>query len=286
MRAFELTEQLRPIAEGGNVFPDVGVIHIVEVEPTLKAIAKLIGRPEAIAQALGSVGKTEYSGDIDIALNLSPEEIKALFDRLQKKLGQDSVKMVSGTLILRFPIVNYDESKQERQPRTGLVQVDLMPGDVDWLRTFFHSPGAASKYKGTHRNVALATVAALLDVKASKKMDDQERPVTLERWRWSKVGGLQKVRKTGIKNKKTGKWLKKQNVEVLTDPVRDPDEIARILFKGKAGAEALNSLESIIEAVKKAYTKKAAEAFFERIAWSLGTAGLTTGLPPEIEKYT
>lgn len=43
MRAFELTEQLRPITEGGNVFPDVGAIHISEVEPTLKALAKLIG---------------------------------------------------------------------------------------------------------------------------------------------------------------------------------------------------------------------------------------------------
>ena len=286
MRAFELTEQLRPIAEGGNVFPDVGAIHISEVEPTLKSLAKLIGRPEAVGQALGSVGKTEYSGDIDVALNLTPEEVKALFDRAQKKLGDDSVKMVSGILTLRFPIANYDESKQERQPRTGLVQVDLMPGDVDWLRTFFHSPGTTSQYKGAHRNLALSTVAALLDRKASKKMDDHERPVSEERWRWSKVGGLQRVRKTGIKNEKTGKWLKKQNIEELTDPVRDPDEIARILFKGKAGAEALNSLESIIEATKKVYSKKAAEAIFERIAWSLGTAGFTSGLPPEIEKYT
>jgi len=286
MRAFELTEQLRPIAEGGNVFPDVGAIHISEVEPTLKSLAKLIGRPEAVDQGLGSVGKTEYSGDIDVALNLTPEEVKALFDRSQKKLGQDSVKMVSGILTLRFPISNYDESKQERQPRTGLVQVDLMPGDVDWLRTFFHSPGTTSKYKGAHSNLALSTVAALLDVKASKKMDDHDRPISLVRWRWSKVGGLQKVRKTSIKNEKTGKWLKKQNVEELTDPVRDPNEIARILFKGKAGTEALNSLESIIEAVKKAYPKKAAEAIFEKMASSFGTVGFTEGLPPEIEKYT
>lgn len=286
MRAFELTEQLRFIVEGGNVFPDVGTIHISEVEPTLKSLAKLIRRPEAADQALGSAGKTEYSGDIDVVLNLSPEEIKALFNHSQKKLGADSVKMVAGNLTLRFPISNYDESKQGRQPRTGLVQIDLMPGDVDWFRTFFHSPGTTSKYKGMYRNIALSTVAALLDNKASKKMDDQDRPVTLVRWRWGKAGGLQKVRKTGVKNKKTGKWLKKQNVEAITDPVKDPNEIAKILFKGKAGAEALNSLESIIDAVKKAYPKKAAEAIFERIAWSLGTAGLTDELPPEIEKYT
>ena len=283
MRAFELLEMQRPIAEGGNVFPDVGSIHISEVEPTLKAIGKYIGYPQAASQALGSVGKTDYSGDIDIALDVEPEQVKVMHDKIIKKLGADSVKMVSGILTLRFPISNYDESQQERQPRTGLVQVDLIPGDVDWMRTFFHSPGKTSQYKGAHRNLALATVAALLDKKESKEMDSHDRPVATERWSWGKKDGLQKVRKTGIQ--KGDKWLKKQNVEVINKPTRNPDEIARILFKGKAGPEALNSLESIIDGVKKAYSPDEQAAIFERMAWSLNTRDLDDNLPPDLAPY-
>lgn len=282
MRALELLGR-RTIVEGGNVFPDVGAIHISEVEPTLKAIGQYIGYPQAASQALGSVGKTEYSGDIDIALGIEPDQVKVMFDKLTKKLGADSVKMVSGILTLRFPISNYDESKQERQPRTGLVQVDLMAGDVDWMRTFYHSPGKTSEYKGAHRNVALATLAALLDNKASKEMDSHDRPVTTERWSWGKKEGLQKVRKTGIQ--KGDKWLKKQDIEVISTPTKDPDEIAKIFFKGKAGSDALNSLESIIAAVQSAYSPDEQAAIFERMAWSLNTRGFDVKLPPELEPY-
>ena len=285
MRGFELTQPIRrPLTEGGNVFPDVGAIHISEVEPTLKAIGQYIGYPQASSQALGSVGKTDYSGDIDIALDVKPEQVKVMHDKIIKKLGADSVKMVSGILTLRFPIANYDESQQERQPRTGLVQVDLIPGNVDWMRTFFHSPGKTSQYKGAHRNVSLATVAALLDNTSSKEMDSHDRPVTSERWSWGKKEGLQKVRKTGIK--KGDKWLKKQNIEVISTPTKNPDEIAKILFRGKAGAEALNSLESIIDGIKKAYSPKEQAAIFERMAWSLGTRDLANNLPPELAAYT
>jgi len=283
MRAFELLETRRPIVEGGNVFPDVGAIHISEVEPTLNAIGKYINYPQASQQALGSVGKMDYSGDIDIALDVSPEEVKAMQAKMIKKLGADSVKMVSGNLTLRFPISNYDESQQERQPRTGFVQVDLIPGDVDWMRTFFHSPGKGSQYKGAHRNLALATVAALLDSKESEELDSFDRPVSTERWSWGKKDGLQKIRRYSVE--KDGKWLKGQKSEALNKPTRNPDEIAKILFKGKAGADALNSLESIIDAVKKAYSPEEQETIFGRMAWSLGTRDMDANLPPELEPY-
>ena len=282
MRAVELLER-RTIVEGGNVFPDVGAIHISEVEPTLNAIGKYINYPQASQQALGSVGKMDYSGDIDIALDVSPEEVKAMQEKLTKKLGADSVKMVSGNLTLRFPISNYDESQQGRKPRTGFVQVDLIPGDVNWMRTFFHSPGKDSEYKGAHRNLALATVAALLGNKESEEQDSHGRPIETERWSWGKKDGLQKILKSSIK--KGDKWLKKQDVKVISNPTRDPNEIAKILFKGKVGAEGLNSLETIIDSVKKAYSPGEQHPIFKRMAWSLNTRDMDAKLPPELEPY-
>ena len=114
-------------------------------------------------------------------------------------------------------------------------------------------------------------------------MESSSRQNTGIRWEWSKKAGLQKIRKTGIE--KNGKWLRKQNVEVLNEPVRNPDEIAKILFRGKVGSEVLNSLESIIDGIKKAYTPKEQEERFKRMAWSFSTRGLVDNLPPEIVPY-
>lgn len=286
MRAFELTKQRKSIIEGGNAFPDVGTIHIDEIKPTMRDIAKLIGMPNAVNQALGSVGKTEYSGDIDIAVDLDRDRMKIMSKNLRNKLGSQSVTGVAGNISFRFPISNYDESKQDRQPRTGLVQVDLIPGEPEWMKTFFHSPGSASKFKGTHRNLAISAVAAQIDRQESKEQDDYDRPIEVVRYAWGPKGGLQKVRKTSVRNEKTGAWLKKQNTELLTEPVKDPNKIAEILFKGKVGAEALNSIESIIDAVKKTFSGKEIQSIFKAMANSLESRGLTnSGLPSEIQRY-
>ena len=102
---------------------------------------------------------------------------------------------------------------------------------------------------------------------------------------WSRLAGLQKVKRSSIKNEKTGKWLKKQNTEVLSEPTRDPEEIARVLFKGKAGADALNSLESVIAAVQKAYSPKETAEVFQRITQNLQSRDQAENLPPELEQY-
>lgn len=287
MRAFELTNQQKPIVEGGNAFPDVGTIHIDEIKPTMRDIAKLIGMPNAVNQALGSVGKAEYSGDIDIAVDLDKDKMKIMSKKLRNNLGDQSVTGVAGNISFRFPISGYDKLKQGRQPRTGLVQVDLIPGEPAWMKTFFYSPGDVSKFKGIHRNLAISAVAAQIDRQESKEQDDYDRPIEVIRYAWGPKGGLQKVKKTSIRNKKTGKWLKKQNTELLTDPVKDPNKIVQILFKGKAGAEALNSMESIIDAAKKTFSGKEIQSIFKAMADSLESRGLLddTKLPSEIQQY-
>ncbi len=286
MRAYELTKPKKLIVEGGNAFPDVGIIHIDEIKPTMRDIAKLLGMPNAVNQALGSVGKAEYSGDIDIAVDLDRDKMKIMSKKLRDALGNQNVTGVAGNISFRFPISNYDETKQGRQPRTGLVQVDLIPGEPAWMKTFFHSAGDVSKFKGIHRNLAISAVAAQIDHQESKEQDDYGRSVEAVRWAWGPKGGLQKVRKTSIRNEKTGKWLKKQNTELLTEPIKTPDKIVEILFKGKVGSEALNSMESIIDAVKKTFSNKEMQSIFKKMADSLESRKLDkVGLPAEIQKY-
>jgi hypothetical protein len=259
------------IDEGGNAVPDVGAIHIDEIEPTLKKLADMLKMPEVLDQTLGSVGKAEYSGDIDIAVNIDTDALKELSHELRNMLGNQNVKGVAGNVAFAFPIENYDESKQGRQPRTGKVQIDLIPGDPTWMRTFMHSPGDASKLKGIHRNLAIHAVVSNIDTQNSEETDQWGRPLQSIRWLWGMKNGLVRVRKYSRKNERTGEWVKKQDQELLSEPLKDPAKIAEIIFKGKAGPEALDSVETIIEAVKKAYSKKEQDKIFGDIVKTFKT---------------
>jgi hypothetical protein len=287
---FKATGEVRPIIiEGGNAFSDVGTIHISEIEPTLHWMEEKFGLSNLEDRVLGSVGKTEYSGDIDVAIDskaVDPEEFSTM---LRTKLGNQSVTGVAGNITARVPIANYDKTKDGRQPRTGFVQVDFLPGDPAWLKTFFHSPGDESKFKGIHRNMALTAVSNLLGAKSTKEMDDFDRPVSTVRWQWGLKNGLVKVRKSSRKNKKTGKWIKKQDTEILGEPITDPRKIAQVLFKGKAGPEALNSMETILDASAKAYSPKELDAIHRKLANTLSYGGvdMITGfdIPKEVAQY-
>lgn len=287
---FKATGEVRSIVlEGGNAFSDVGTIHISEIEPTLTWMEKEFGLSNLADRVLGSVGKVEYSGDIDVALdtkNTDPTEFSTM---LRTKLGDQSVTGTAGNITIRAPIANYDKTKDGRQPRTGFVQVDFLPGDPAWLKTFFHSPGDASKFKGIHRNMAMTAVANLLGAKSTKEQDDFDRPVSTVRWQWGLKNGLVKVRKSSRKNKNTGKWVKKQDTEILGEPVTDPKKIAHVLFKGKAGPEAIDSMETIIDAVKKSHTPKETDAFYRKLAQTLSYSNIDmiTGydIPAEVAQY-
>ena len=292
-RAFETykkTGEIRSIVlEGGNAFSDVGTIHISEIEPTLHWMEKEFGLSNLNDRVLGSVGKTEYSGDIDVAIDSKSVDPTEFSTMLRKKLGDQSVTGVAGNITIRAPIANYDASKDGRQPRTGFVQVDFLPGDPAWLKTFFHSPGDKSKFKGIHRNMAITAVANSLGMKGTKEQDDFDRPVSSVRWQWGLKHGLVKVRKSSRKNKKTGKWIKKQDTEILGEPVTDARKIAQVLFKGKAGAESLNSMETILDAAKKAYSPKELDAIHRQLAQTLsyGNVDMITDydIPKEVAQY-
>jgi hypothetical protein len=280
MRAYEI------LNEGGNAFTDVGAIHISEIKPTLEWLAKQIRLPEIKKQTLGSVGKKEYSGDIDVVVNLDREEMKELSTKLRKLLGEENVKGVAGNVITRVPIKNYDETKDERGPRTGYVQVDFFSGDPEWMQVYYHGPGDESKLKGVHRNLLIAAIAEFVDRKASKEKDDFGRPLTAVRWRWSPKEGLIKV---AVKSKRNhqGGWAKAQDAEHISDPIRNADLIADKLFKGKADASALNSVESLIAATKNVFSPKVQEKIFGAAAERIVRQGYGDGFefPPELAKH-
>lgn len=279
------------VAEGGNAFPGVGAIHVSEIEPTLAQIERGTNLSDIKSRVLGSVGKKEYSGDIDIAVEpKNPEELGEFIDSLRKLYGDDGVRKIGALITTKVPIANYDETKDGRQPRTGYVQTDYIFGNPEWLKLYFHSPSSKdSALKGTHRNIGLATVAGFVDREESEEEDGFGRPVSLQRWKWSPANGLVKVRRNSYKNDRTGKWVKAQKETELSEPVQSADDIAKILFKGTSGREALNSAESIINAVKRAYDEPTAEKIFKTMADNFSThtdiGDKEWDYPEEISRY-
>jgi len=213
--------------EGGSM-PGVGPIHIDEINPTLDALEKALGI-DLKNNVLGSVGKKEFSGDIDVAIQVAPDAIPELVKKIEATpLVLDVAK--SSVIMTKVKIVNYDQEKQTSKPRTGYVQVDFMPGDPGWMKTYYHSPSETeSKYKGVFRNIMIATIAAVLDRKDSDEKIDDGRSVESERWMWSPTDGLVRIKRTPVPKANGTGFTKKNKNEILGEPIKDAEGIAKAL---------------------------------------------------------
>jgi hypothetical protein len=235
----------------GGAMPGVGPIHISEIEPTLAALEKTLGI-DLQNNVLGSVGKKEFSGDIDVAIQVDPDKIPELVKKIEASpLVLDVAK--SSVIMTKVKIVDYDQNKQATKPRTGFVQVDFMPGDPGWMKTYYHSPSETeSKYKGVFRNIMIATIAAVLDRQDSEEKIDDGRSVESERWMWSPADGLVRIKRTPVPNKAGTGYTKKNNNEILGSPIKDAPGIAKALKLN--GPQDLNSYESLKAAIEKNYS--------------------------------
>jgi hypothetical protein len=175
MRLIELHHN--PIlAEGGNVFksPDGTIqtkrIELKDIKPTLQHLEKITKLP-LVNNTLGSVGKKESSGDIDVAVDPLFMTKDQLVQNLKKYVesinGGDPSQWVkkSGISVhFKMPIRN--------DPSLGFVQVDFMfhgggPAEEQWLKFGMFSAGDSSEYTGADRNLLMSSVAKALGMKYS-----------------------------------------------------------------------------------------------------------------------
>jgi len=264
------------LSEGGSM-PGVGPIHISEIEPTLDALEKSLGI-DLKNNVLGSVGKKEFSGDIDVAIQVDPDKIPELVKKIEASpLVHDIAK--SSVIMTAVDIVNYDASKQTARPRTGKVQVDFMPGDPGWMKTYYHSPSEKeSKYKGVFRNIMIATICAVYQRQDSEEKIDDGRAVESERWMWSPADGLVRIRRTPVPKAKGDGYTKKNKNEIIQTPIKTAPEIAKAL--GLDGPEDLNSYESLKAAIEKNYSEELVTKILDGFAKNNQVQDI--GIPPEL----
>ena len=266
------------LTEGGAM-PGVGAIHIDEIKPTLEKLEKVLGI-DLQNNTLGSVGKKEFSGDIDIALEINPEDIPAFIEKI-KNIPEVLDIAKSSVIMTKVKIADYDPNKQlEGKPRTGYVQVDFMPGDPGWLKTYYHAPHEKdSKYKGVYRNILLASITAHLDRKDSEQKLPDGRPMKSERYMWSPTDGLIKVLRTPVPNKKGDGYTKKNDNQIIDGPYKNPDEIAKILKLDSA--DELYSYETLRKAMDKNYSPNLVNSILKDFAENSVVKDI--GIPTDIK---
>ena len=192
------------VMEGGNVWDNSAPIKKEYIKPTLEKFKAEFTRIFPVASkhfgqviTLGSVGKKDMSGDIDLAISETAfkdtedwgldaahhTELVAKFkkrarsatdEQLMKravitgiaeivnkesKIIETDIKSAgSGTLFCQFP--QFDESGNE----TDLsVQIDVNVGDIDWLRFAYYSDSYKGNVKGLHRTQLMLALFSYKD---------------------------------------------------------------------------------------------------------------------------
>lgn len=179
------------ITEGGNVWDNSSSIKKEYIKPTLDAFKKEFTRLFPVAskhfggvRTLGSVGKKDVSGDIDLAIDksaftdtddwgLDKARITELYAQYKKRARSASDEQLmkravivtiaelvneksdliktdvkqsgSGTLFCQFP--QFDDKGQ----LDISVQIDINVGDIDWLTFAYYSDSYQGNVKGLHR---------------------------------------------------------------------------------------------------------------------------------------
>ena len=284
MNLFELTQfkTTRPeiLSEGGSM-PGVGAIHIDEINPTLIPLEKELGI-DLRNNTLGSVGKREFSGDIDVALKIDADKIPEFVERL-KKSSQIMDIAKSSVIMTKVKIANFDETKEDGRPRTGYVQVDFMPGDPDWLKTYYHSPNEKdSQYKGVYRNLMIASIAGEYKVENSEETIDDGRPLQSKRFMFSPRDGLVRVLRRPVPAKSGNGYTKKNNNKIIAGPWKSADDIAKNL--GLDNGEDLYSYETLVTVIKKNLSPEDQKNIFTAFTNNNTIQGM--GIPPDIQEFS
>jgi hypothetical protein len=158
------------LLEGGNVFKDdAGTvltkrINKADVIPTIQWLEGVTGL-ELTDHLLGTTGKKETSGDLDIAIDANEvnknEFAQKLADYIAKQGGNPKEWIRKSGISVHF------KTPIKGEEANGYVQADFMFGERDWLKFSLQGGKEGSELKGAHRHVIFASIAKARGMKWS-----------------------------------------------------------------------------------------------------------------------
>lgn len=153
------------LLEGGNVFKDsqgqslTVRISRENVVPTVQWLEQLTGL-NLVDNMLGSTGRKETSGDLDLGIDAGKISKEVLIQQLLKKgIKAEDIRKSGDSVHLKTPILG--------DAVNGYVQTDFMFGDPEFQK--FALNVGDSDFKGVHRAILLASIAKAQGLKWSYK---------------------------------------------------------------------------------------------------------------------
>jgi len=206
------------LLEGGNVFKDPHNIPLTtrverdNIASSLAQIEKILNIK--LDDYLGSTGKSDSSGDIDVAVDSEKYDKIEIANKLKQWVsdaGKDPrewVKLSGSNVHFKLPVISVSG-----EPTDEFVQLDLMFGNPAFLVwSMKDEPG---EYKGVHRQILMSGIAKAMGLK------------------WSGLNGL---------SDREG-----------NNQIKNPIEIIRTLLPGYANDPLEISVESIVEFIYAKY---------------------------------
>jgi len=151
--------------EGGNVFkltdgqPATTRISRENVVPTVQWLEQLTGL-NLVDNMLGSTGRKETSGDLDLGIDETKITKDVLIQQLLKRgVKAEDIKKSGDSVHVKTPILG--------DAKNGYVQTDFMFGDPEFQKFALNT--GESDYKGVHRAILLASIAKAQGMKWSYK---------------------------------------------------------------------------------------------------------------------
>jgi hypothetical protein len=150
--------------EGGKVFKTAKGeeatqrINKADVVPTVKYLEKVTGL-QLTDNMLGTTGKKDTSGDLDLAISEDEISKENLVTLLLKKFPQEDIKKSGTNVHLKTPI--------NGNPKNGFVQTDFMFGDRDFMKFSMQGGAENSQFKGVDRALLMSSVAKAQGLKWS-----------------------------------------------------------------------------------------------------------------------
>lgn len=251
------------LLQENKVLRNVNVVSVSkeDIEPTIRYISRLTNIPFEDLHPVGSTGKAETSGDIDIAIDQNRFIPFKIHDRLSKQLGSEHAVYNRGTRIGSYAVPIRGDNDQR-------VQVDLMFTDnIDWAKFSYFSAGDRSKYKGAVRAILLAAVAASLNEKGVDAFHYVNDELIVRVGRGIDLGiGMKRLFQMRP-HKKYGegyvKGLKNVSAEDIKQMypdlefdgndlvINDPSEVVQVLFGEGTRPSNVDTVEEILDLINR-----------------------------------
>jgi hypothetical protein len=281
---------------GGNAMKEAGAVPVLasEIPQVLAFVSELSEIPIEDLHPVGSTGKTPWSSDVDLAVDVTKYPVDKYHAILSAKLGPRAW-LNFGTMVASYAIPINDK----------VIQVDLMFTDnLEWAKFAYWSPTALeSDYKGAVRTMLLMGVAASINEDGVDyfQYDTDELIVRVGRT-FDLSRGLRRIVQYRPARKNGDGWVKNMKTVTLEDlkrliapipnlpetetpTVTDPRKALEIMFGRTVDPREVEDAESVLRLIRTCFDEKKQEEILIKTAMRARSATDKMKLPREITQF-